>query len=252
MKCSTVGCEKEAKHRGYCVACYNRLLRSGELKKLHVKKYDKCAVEECNNLVGGDGGFGYCRIHYQRYKKNGDPNIVNWQPLKGNTLEEKLRFNFRINPISHCWEWQGSLNRQNYGGIAVGNGKTKLVHRLAYELWIGEIPEGLFVCHYCDNPRCINPAHLFLGTNNDNIKDKIVKGRAYTGNHKGEKNVQSKLKDWQVYEIKKLLTFSNMSLREIGKLFNVSYGIIWEIKRNNRWVHIPWPKLNRRKKHSPY
>jgi hypothetical protein len=85
-----------------------------------------------------------------------------------------------------CWIWIGPVNAKGYGSISLGNRQRALgtrgnkrfySHRLAYELTTGSIPDGMFVCHKCDNPRCCNPAHLFLGTPNDNVQDMISKGR---------------------------------------------------------------------------
>lgn len=75
-----------------------------------------------------------------------------------------------------CWEWTGSLQTQGYGNIEI-KGKRLLPHRIAYVLHKGEIPQGLSVCHHCDNPKCCNPEHLFLGTAADNMNDASQKGR---------------------------------------------------------------------------
>lgn len=79
--------------------------------------------------------------------------------------------------MSECIEWAGARNRQGYG-ITYKDGKGRRAHRVAWEEANGPIPEGLFVCHSCDNPPCVNSEHLFLGTPNDNVQDMLRKGRA--------------------------------------------------------------------------
>jgi hypothetical protein len=242
MDCRTKECGRKAEFRGYCRNCYSRLMRSGKLEKLPVKTKDKCKVEECQRLVGSDGVKGFCSMHYQRYKKHGDPRISHNNTLKGDTLAQKLRLNYKEDEYG-CWIWQGYKQKQGYGVIGTGAGKkTALVHRLAYEFWNCPIPEGMLVCHHCDIPSCINPDHLFLGTNQDNIDDKMSKGRAYTGVHTGEKNSMAKLTDKQVAEIKRLLIHKRKSQVDIARQFGVSPTTILHIKQDKRWKHISWPK----------
>jgi hypothetical protein len=82
---------------------------------------------------------------------------------------------------SGCWEWQGTMKKNGYGifqdRTREGSGKQLQAHRFSFEIFHGEIPPGLLVCHHCDNPKCVNPEHLFLGTHKDNTQDMIRKGR---------------------------------------------------------------------------
>jgi len=89
----------------------------------------------------------------------------------------KKRFESKIKviPETGCWEWQGGRDKTNYGQFSYKNNRA--AHRSAYELYVDDIPEGLIVCHKCDNPPCVNPDHLFLGTFKDNTQDCIKKGR---------------------------------------------------------------------------
>jgi hypothetical protein len=87
---------------------------------------------------------------------------------------------------TECWNWLGSLNRSGYPSMGItdnsGRSTTKSGHRVAYEHFVGPIPPGAYVCHRCDNRVCINPAHLFLGTQKDNIKDMVSKGKTMRRN----------------------------------------------------------------------
>jgi hypothetical protein len=87
------------------------------------------------------------------------------------------RFWARVQKGPGCWLWQGAKNQRGYGLAYYDGKKNQTVHRLMWRLHFGEIPEGKLVCHTCDTPSCVNPEHLFLGTNQDNSDDKIAKGR---------------------------------------------------------------------------
>jgi len=80
---------------------------------------------------------------------------------------------------NECWPWLAYKQADGYGTFRVPGDEKVKAHRMAWILMRGEIPEGLYVCHHCDNPSCVNPAHLFLGTHWDNVQDKVAKGRQY-------------------------------------------------------------------------
>ena len=100
----------------------------------------------------------------------------------GNTKEcsRKCKVLNRIKIVNGCWEWQGKINESGYGSFQErekGKKKDLRAHRESYRIFIGDIPQGLYVLHKCDNPACCNPDHLFLGTHSDNMQDMLKKGR---------------------------------------------------------------------------
>lgn len=144
------------------------------------------------------------------------------------TLDERLIFRGWSVTSEGCWEFSGSRNAHGYGTMGVRQ-KTYLTHRLAYEAWVGPIPDGLIVRHKCDNPPCINPEHLELGTYSDNAWDRENRGRR---NIAGPRNPNSKLSSQAVKEIRSSpLSDTELSL-QYGvvrtSIANVRNGVTWE------------------------
>lgn len=117
---------------------------------------------------------------------------------KKKSLREKFEQRFRVTP--GCWVWTHGLDNNGYGKITYKSATTR-AHRISYELYIAEIPSGLHVLHRCDNPACVNPDHLFIGTHADNMRDKTKKGRAI-GAHPGESHHKAKLTVEKVLKIR--------------------------------------------------
>ena len=136
-------------------------------------------------------------------------------------MTDKERFEKKIDKSGDCWEWTASKT-EGYGKFKL-NGKSQSAHRVAYKLahpeWNGE----LCVCHHCDNPGCVNPGHLFVGTKAENNADKIAKGRA-----------SAKLTEQQVREIR--ATFCPQ--REIAVRYGICQMQVSYIKNNKRWKHV--------------
>ena len=127
-----------------------------------------------------------------------------------------------------CWEWVGGKNSHGYGATCI-DGRYEAAHRASWILHFGRIPEGLCVLHHCDNRACVNPAHLFLGTNRDNTIDMYAKGRQ--GDIKGEKHPNAKLTVSDVLEIRK----SPLTGTKLGELYGVGQSTINAIKKHKRW-----------------
>lgn len=133
-----------------------------------------------------------------------------------------------------CWEWTAARDTRNYGVLQV-SGRALGAHRVSWELTNGPIPEGLFVCHKCDNPGCVNPSHLFLGTPADNMHDAIDKGRI----HKvaGERHGNAKLLDQDIPDILAMLA-SGMSLAAVANHYRISRTTVCNIKNRKQWAHV--------------
>lgn len=146
-----------------------------------------------------------------------------------------VRFNASIDKSPNekgCWIWTASKLKAGYGKIR-NHYKHLLAHRVSYQINNGEIPPGMFVCHSCDNPSCVNPAHLFLGSRADNEADKVAKGRQI----KGESHHKSKLNDSEVLEIRKRIK-DGETCRGIAKIYNVDFTLISLIGRGKIWKHL--------------
>ncbi len=136
---------------------------------------------------------------------------------------------------SGCWEWTGGRNDKGYGTVRWDD-KNRLAHRIAYTLAIGPIPDGLGVCHTCDNPPCCRPDHLFPGTQLDNIRDAKAKGRLNSrGFGAGEASPHSRLTDADVASIRVLAP--TMTRVELGRRFGVTPQNISRIVTGKGWRH---------------
>ena len=155
------------------------------------------------------------------------------------SLEERFWEKVDIQKQENCWNWVASKYSKGYG-IFVNNSHHIGAHRMSWILSHGEIPEGMFVCHKCDNTSCVNPSHLFLGTNQDNMTDMVQKKRSY--NKSGQFNPNVKL---SIDDVKKIYLFSSLgySQRKLAKIFNVAHVQIGKIIRRESWNSV-WREVN--------
>lgn len=134
-----------------------------------------------------------------------------------------------------CWEWTGAHDgRGGYGSFKLCAGHSIGAHRYAYLTFIGPIPDGVLVCHTCDNPGCVNPAHLFLGSDADNAQDAARKGRM----PRGENHPNAILTRAQVIEIRALYE-SGSSMLSLAKQFGTCRSNISYIVNYHSWRHVP-------------
>lgn len=136
---------------------------------------------------------------------------------KKNSLEDLSFFWGRVEKTPSCWNWTGWCKRKGWHGTVGVSGKHWQVHRLSWTIHYGEIPDGLFVLHKCDNPKCVRPSHLFLGTQADNCRDMLTKGRQVAPSRKTSPNTKIPHNDLEKIIVR---WRAGESQRAIGK----SYG----------------------------
>jgi len=186
-----------------------------------------CFIEGCS---GKHLARGYCSKHYQRLWRGAENPEVG----KHGTLEQRFWKKVQKRAPNECWPVIAKWAR--YGNMRVpGQNKHVGIHRVAYTLFVGAIPDGMVVMHACDNPKCCNPAHLGVGTNLDNQRDMIAKGRKLTGAARGSDSYKAVLNEDKVRYIKAHPELSNS---ELGVKFGVVSNTINAIRKGKSWEHI--------------
>lgn len=151
-----------------------------------------------------------------------------------NNIEDRLK-NY-INKTDTCWLWIGHKNENGYGLVTVGRGKQVRAHRYMYEKYNGKIKDNLLVCHKCDVRNCVNPDHLFLGTQKENMSDASNKSRIGYKSFHGESHPMSKLTMAKAEEIRSLWAKGGLYQREIGERFGVSQAVVSKIIKGELWT----------------
>lgn len=151
--------------------------------------------------------------------------------MKTNTISDFLN---AIDKTETCWIWTGNINSKGYGRMML-SGYPLTAHRISYVYHNGSIPDGMFVCHTCDNRKCVNPDHLFLGTIQDNNKDRAVKKR--DADRRGELSPLSRLTANQIVVIREAITRGYRN-KDIQRYFKLSSSHVSAIKYRRRWAHV--------------
>lgn len=145
------------------------------------------------------------------------------------------RFWKKVHKTDGCWLWTASRFTNGYGQFTVSSPKKSPAHRYSWVLENGPIPEGLYVLHRCDNPICVKPAHLFLGTQQDNMDDMVKKGRQSTLSSPGAMNPHSKLSWEQVQSIRREYIPKIITMKMLGRKYGVALGTINCILHERNW-----------------
>ena len=146
------------------------------------------------------------------------------------------RFMKYVDKGDFCWTWTGGKYYNGYGQFYEGPNKI-CAHRFSYKIFKGSIPSGKLVLHKCDNRQCVNPDHLFIGTQKDNILDMVKKGRRVHSSRVGENNGRTVLKEKDIVKIRKDYK-SGVSVKNICKSYKLSETQIYRIIKKQSWSHV--------------
>lgn len=188
-----------------------------------------CAFETCEKL---SEKRGWCNNHYQKWRRCGDPAGVNRSPNLP-MLDAFRHYMPDDPPESGCWEWSGRAFHEFGYGLIQHAGKLWRTHCMSYELFNGPTA-GKQVRHTCDNPPCVQPKHLVLGTQLDNMRDKVARGRQPNGNQIHT----SKLSRQEIIEIRRRYAVGDITQHELANTYNISQHAIGAITRHMSWKHV--------------
>ena len=191
-----------------------------------------CCIKECNEP---SVALGLCVNHWRLNKKYGSPVAQKYHSgsYRGKTADD--RFAMMVRKTDSCWNWIGGVDKDGYGMFRgeVNGQALQRAHRFSWATANKlQIPKYMHICHKCDNPKCVNPEHLFAGDALTNMQDKIAKGRANTP--RGEDVAAAKITEEQAYNI----IVDPRPFAEIASDFGVTAKTVSDIKNRASWAHV--------------
>lgn len=224
--CTVEACERKIYFRSKC---------RGHYVRVGPQRRGTCKIDGCNlpNVAKS-----MCDRHYTRLRRHGDPSVTLRTPRDG-SLAERLEYTgwtevLRRPELGPCWEWNGGRQPSGYGYVSVGGNRSNHASRIAYLAWVGPLDDGRFACHRCDNPPCINPAHLFAGTPKENSEDAAKKNRSAHGERQGI----HKLTESDVRAARAAYATGKFSHRELAQAYGVSTSGINLAIRGKTWARV--------------
>lgn len=222
--CSIPDCATRVKGAGLCEKHYERLKKHGD--PLYVRTPRTCDIPNCGKP---HKGRGLCEVHLDRLTMHGD--ALYERP----TVTQRFWAKVDKTPGgAACWEWQGARAQHGYGIFDARSGE-RFAHRRSWVMANGPIPDGLCVLHRCDNPPCVNPRHLFLGTKSDNTADMMNKGRHRPVSMPRESNPNVKLTEAQMLEIRQRYVTESISQDRLAREYGISQTQVSRIIRYESW-----------------
>jgi hypothetical protein len=224
--CTTEGCARKIYFRGKC---------HGHYVRVGPQRAGTCTADGCTKKARCQK---LCDMHYTRLRRHNDHTVTMYAPRDA-SFAERLEFTgwtevVRRPDLGPCWEWNGGKYESGYGQVAIGRERSYPAHRIAHLTWIGPLEEGQHVCHRCDNPPCMNPAHLFAGTRKDNMQDCAQKDRTCHG----ERHGAHKLTEAEVRDIRAAYATGRFSQRALGEAYGVSQTNVSQLVRGNTWARV--------------
>lgn len=225
--CSFDGCGRKVKAKALqlCSTHYDQHRSGGPMKAIRGANPEHCTTQGC---MSQPKAKGLCQMHYQRLIKRGCTGSAHSERPRFDNKESALLAHGWTVEGSGCWEWNGPVSEGR--GVLMIDGQRHYAYRAAYETWVGPIPDGNVICHRCDNPICMNPDHLFAGTQLDNIDDMTVKGRSIHG----IKHHRAVLSEADVARVVDLIS-SGIPQSRIAAKFGVARTTISAISTGRSW-----------------